>query len=124
MDINDQKRLLSYYKEHYDRFYLSYYSVPHITEDPLRYDKLPNDRDQVENEGTAPPVKAGYKPKPETEAADQSQMTSQRPSRNQTPNNNNLDDLIDKKVEKKVGEYKKEFKKVISRESSVQKTKN
>ena len=38
------------------------YNVPNITEDVLNDHKMPDDREEVEDEGTAPPVKSGYKP--------------------------------------------------------------
>lgn len=36
--------------------------MPLITEDILVDHKMPDDREEVEDEGTAPPVKSGYKP--------------------------------------------------------------
>lgn len=53
---------MSYYQSHYDRYNLVNYNVPLITEDILDDRKMPDDREEVEDEGTAPPVKSGYKP--------------------------------------------------------------
>lgn len=38
------------------------YNVPNINLDRDDDGKMPNDREEVEDEGTAPPVKSGYKP--------------------------------------------------------------
>ena len=53
---------MSYYQQHYDRYNLNNYNVPSITEDVLDDRKMPDDREEIEDEGTAPPVKSGYKP--------------------------------------------------------------
>lgn len=62
VDINNVEPLMSYYQQHYDRYNLANYNVPLITEDVLVDHKMPDDREEVEDEGTAPPVKSGYKP--------------------------------------------------------------
>lgn len=62
VDLNNQDQIMSYYQQHYDRYNLVNYNVPLITEDILVDHKMPDDREEVEDEGTAPPVKSGYKP--------------------------------------------------------------
>lgn len=62
VDMNTADQLMAYYQQHYDRYNLINYNVPLITEDILVDHKMPDDREDVEDEGTAPPVKSGYKP--------------------------------------------------------------
>jgi len=62
VDINQMDQLMSYYQQHYERYNLANYNVPSITEDILNDKKMPDDREEVEDEGTAPAVKSGYKP--------------------------------------------------------------
>ena len=40
------------------------YNIPSLEEDKLDPNKVPNDGEPVDDEGTAPPVKSGYRPKP------------------------------------------------------------
>lgn len=42
---------------------MSNHNVPHINEDVPDLNKMPHDSEPVDDEGTAPPVKSGYKPK-------------------------------------------------------------
>ena len=53
---------MNYYQQHYDRYNLVSYNIPNITDDGNDDRKMPDDREEVEDEGTAPPVKSGYKP--------------------------------------------------------------
>ena len=62
VEMSSVDNILSYYQQHYDRYNLISYNVPNITEDVLNDHKMPDDREEVEDEGTAPPVKSGYKP--------------------------------------------------------------
>ena len=61
---NYTNNLYEYYQAHYDRYNLATYNVKHLNEDQLDPNKMPDDREEVEDEGTAPPVKSGYKPNP------------------------------------------------------------
>lgn len=47
---------------HYNRYQLSSHKVPILNEEKDDDSKLPNDLDEVEDEGTAPAVKSGFKP--------------------------------------------------------------
>jgi hypothetical protein len=62
VDMAAADNIMAYYQQHFDRYNLISYNVPNITEDVLIDHKMPDDREEVEDEGTAPPVKSGYKP--------------------------------------------------------------
>jgi hypothetical protein len=62
VDINTLDQLMAYYQQHYDRYNLVSYNIPLINDDIPNDHKMPDDREEVEDEGTAPPVKSGYKP--------------------------------------------------------------
>lgn len=62
VDINNLDNLMAYYQQHYDRYNLASYNVKNITVDGEDSSKMPDDREEIEDEGTAPPVKSGYKP--------------------------------------------------------------
>jgi hypothetical protein len=56
-------KLIIHFKLHYERFNLSNYNVPYINDDIMIDYLMPQDRvEMVGDEGTAPPVKKGYKP--------------------------------------------------------------
>jgi len=55
------QNVLNYYQSHYDRYNLASYNIPLIEEDGDDDNKLPDDRDDVEDEGTAPAVKSGFR---------------------------------------------------------------
>ena len=54
--------MLNYYTSHYNRYQLGSHGVPKLIEEKDDDSKLPNDLDEVEDEGTAPAVKSGFKP--------------------------------------------------------------
>jgi hypothetical protein len=135
---------LSYYKSHYDRYNLVNYNVPAITEDVLDDRKLPDDREEIEDEGTAPPVKSGYKPNqgniqrkvvksgiPKKAIAPQKMVVAPR-SKNYEQDMDQIPAymrervsyLIDQKVEKRVRDFMEEFRAEIYQELAEQKRQN
>ena len=64
VDADDEEDILLEYEKHHKRYQLPNYNVPHLHDDVPDPDKMPHDSEPVDDEGTAPPVKSGYKPKP------------------------------------------------------------
>ena len=54
--------LVQHYDNHFNRYKLENYNMPHLLEEPLDPSKLPSDDLPVENEGMAPPVKSAWRP--------------------------------------------------------------
>ena len=137
---------MSYYQQHYDRYNLVNYNVPLITEDILVDHKMPDDREDVEDEGTAPPVKSGYKPndgsmakRPTVKAGPKKQAQPMKFQKADVQRSKNYDEelekiphymrervayLIDQKVERRVREFMEEFRQEIYQELAEQRRQN
>lgn len=59
--------ILNYYESHYNRYQLKSHNVVPLEEEAEDDSKLPDDHQEVEDEGTAPAVKSGYRPGPKRE---------------------------------------------------------
>lgn len=64
VDPDDEDDVYLYYEEHHKRYQLSQYNVPNLNDDVPDPNRMPHDSEPVDDEGTAPPVKSGFKPKP------------------------------------------------------------
>ena len=137
VDLQSVEPLMSYYKQHYDRYNLANFNVPLITEDILVDHKMPDDREEVEDEGTAPPVKSGYKPagqrRPVVKAGAPKTTVPLKAAPGQR--GDDLDQippymrergaaLIDEKVERRVREFMEQFRQEIYAELAEQRRQN
>lgn len=117
--------------------------MPLITEDILVDHKMPDDREEVEDEGTAPPVKSGYKPadqrKPVKSGLNQKKVIAPKGFVTAPQKTKGYEDdldkipaymrervayLIDQKVERRVREFMDEFRQEIYSELAEQKRQN
>ena len=133
---------MSYYQQHYDRYNLNNYNVPSITEDVLDDRKMPDDREEIEDEGTAPPVKSGYKPQdggqkrvvksgmpkkmafPQKKMGPRSKNYEQELEQIPAYMRERVSYLIDQKVERRVRDFMEEFRQEIYQELAEQRRQN
>lgn len=93
--------------------------MPHIENDPIIDSKLPSDAEPVDDEGTAPPVKSGWRPSPK-KMAPPKQILQTPPKEKYIDDpelgrlpvrlHNKIHTLIDHTVDKRVKSYMDNFR--------------